>query len=322
MAAAQGLLEAARQACRRSGRAPCSARSRRRRARAPKREPIRSGSSASSGLNDSLARRERAAVEPGDEHLVEADAACARAAEHPEDVVADRARDRSRPGRRAPSAPRARRWRSRGRRRPRPGPAAARARSARTSRPCRSARAGRARARGSWVATASGQPCSPVLAMSATRMLPGTNSQRALSARWTLLSSAHGVGSSSVTMPWTCLTMSHVMLVSVPMPIAVRARPGAVQPPSEIAPTHRAATRPAGTEGAEHGRAWIGPRAHAARQAHARRWKTILASASAPLSVNKRPEALRSRNTMCTSGRATAARVAALQWPTPLGGPR
>ena len=78
--------------CRRSCRARCSARTRRRRDRAPGAVPIRSGSSASSALNESLARRERAAVEPSDEDLVEAGAPRARAAEHPEDIVANRAR--------------------------------------------------------------------------------------------------------------------------------------------------------------------------------------------------------------------------------------
>jgi hypothetical protein len=53
--------------------------------------------------------------------------------------------------------------------------------------------------RTSLVATPSGQPCSPLLAMSALLMLPGSNGQRAFSARCTLFSIAHGVGSSAVS---------------------------------------------------------------------------------------------------------------------------
>ena len=95
--------------------------------------------------------------------------------------------------------------------------------------------------RASRVAVASGHDCRPELATSANRMLPGSYSQRGFSARLTLLSIRHGVGSSSVSLPWTCLTMSQVMLVSVAMPAALSTRPGAVQAETRTAAQSAAA---------------------------------------------------------------------------------
>ena len=52
-----------------------------------------------------------------------------------------------------------------------------------------------------------------------------------------------GVGSFSTILAWTCFATSHVMLVSVAMPAAVRTRPVVEQPAAATATASAAATR-------------------------------------------------------------------------------
>ncbi len=73
-------------------------------------------------------------------------------------------------------------------------------------------------------------------------MLPGRYSQRAFSARCTPLSSTQGVASSSVSLPWMCLTTSQVTLVSVATPVALTSSATGVQAASS-GPSRSARTK-------------------------------------------------------------------------------